>query len=120
MGKLGFDESAPPYLRVAAAVASKVESGEYAPGAQLPSLTALAESYGVAIGTVRSALNLLRDKGIVVTRAGSGSFVRRDVQPDSVSNLLVDNEIGGVAQMLELLHEINGRLKSIEDQLKGR
>lgn len=44
------------------------------PGARLPSETALAEEYGCSRQTIRSALNVLAEKGLIDKRRGSGSF----------------------------------------------
>lgn len=76
MGELDPDDRRPPFQQVADALRSEIQSGALAPGAQLPALTALGERYGVAVGTVKSALALLRDEGLIVTRHGKGSFVR--------------------------------------------
>lgn len=119
MGKLDSDEFGPPFQQVAARIAAAVSRGEYAPGDKLPALTALADEYGVAIGTVRSALNVLRDKGLVVTRAGSGSFVRSDVDPEAIEDALSHNGPHELGQVLTLLQEINERLIAIEKRLPG-
>ncbi len=52
-----------------------IESGILAPGAKLDSERTLAERYGVARTTVREALKVLRNEGLVVPRQGSGVYV---------------------------------------------
>ena len=42
---------------------------------RLPSERDLAESYGVAVGTVRQALDELRRRGLVATLPAKGTFV---------------------------------------------
>ncbi|PRX46546.1 regulatory GntR family protein [Prauserella shujinwangii] len=54
-----------------------IESGEWAPNSRLPGERALAEEYGVALGTVRKATDILRDRGLVVTLKSKGTFVTR-------------------------------------------
>jgi DNA-binding transcriptional MocR family regulator len=49
---------------------------QYAPGEKLPSGGALAEHYGVARMTIQQAVRVLRDEGLITSRAGSGVFVR--------------------------------------------
>lgn len=61
--------------QLAAILRAKIESGELAPGAKLPSETALHQTYDVARNTVRRALAILRDEGKIVTFDGRGSFV---------------------------------------------
>lgn len=52
-----------------------IESGEFSEGDRLPSERKLAEHFGVQRGTVRSALQILLDKGIIVSRERAGHFV---------------------------------------------
>ena len=62
--------------RIADDFASKIESGELGPGARLPSERPLAESYGVARNTVKAAMRLLQEAGMVDIHHGKGVFVR--------------------------------------------
>jgi DNA-binding GntR family transcriptional regulator len=41
---------------------------------------AIAEEYHVAIGTIRSAIEELRSRGLAVTYPGKGTYVRHGVQ----------------------------------------
>jgi len=52
-----------------------VISGRLAPGDKLDRETVLAARYGVARGTMRAAIELLREQGILVSRHGTGTFV---------------------------------------------
>lgn len=63
------------YVQLAAILRAQIESGELQPGQQLPSETTLTQEYGVARGTVRQAIKVLRDEGLVITRAQRGSRV---------------------------------------------
>lgn len=63
------------YLDVAAGLRSEIGSGRV--GA-LPSEAELGERYGVSRVTVRRALEILRDEGLVDSRRGSGWFVVSD------------------------------------------
>lgn len=49
--------------------------GKYPPGTQLPSETALAQSYGVAVGTMRRALTDLAAEGMLARRRKTGTVV---------------------------------------------
>jgi len=70
------DDPRPPYQQVANALRASILTRKFAPGDKLPSGPQLAEHYGVARMTVQQAIRLLRDEGLVVTRQGSGVFVR--------------------------------------------
>lgn len=66
------------YLRVADDIASRITSGELAPGARLRGERDLAGYYGVSYGTVRRAMEVLRDRGLITTIHGRGTFVSSD------------------------------------------
>jgi GntR family transcriptional regulator len=67
----------PLFRRIAADLRDAIRRGEYLPGHQLPSGTALAAQYGVAAQTVWNAINLLRAEGLVVGLQGAGVFVAK-------------------------------------------
>ncbi|MGH3321322.1 MAG: winged helix-turn-helix domain-containing protein [Streptosporangiaceae bacterium] len=64
------------YVLVADHIAARIGAGELTPGARLPGERELAEEYGVALGTVRRAVQELRDRGQVVTLPAKGTYVR--------------------------------------------
>ena len=74
---MGIDHDAeePLYLQLAAILRGQIESGELAPGAQLPSALALAGTYQVAVPTARKAVGVLKTEGLVIGVAGYGVFV---------------------------------------------
>ena len=69
-------DSRPPYLVVADLLRERIATGEFAPGAQLPTGRELSEEYDVAPNTVLSAIRQLRDEGLVISQQGRGTFVR--------------------------------------------
>lgn len=66
----------PPWRVVAADLRRRVESGEWPPGAPLPSLSALSDEYGVSQTTARKAVSSLVAAGLAETSPGWGSFVK--------------------------------------------
>jgi DNA-binding GntR family transcriptional regulator len=64
------------YLQVADDVERRINAGEIT--AQLPGERALADEYGVAYTTVRHAMQVLRERGVIITRQGRGTFVKRE------------------------------------------
>ncbi|MEU6412993.1 GntR family transcriptional regulator [Microbispora sp. NPDC046933] len=70
------DDPRPPYKQVANALRAAILTRRFEPGEKLPSGAELASTYGVARMTVQQAIRLLRDEGLVVSRQGSGVFVR--------------------------------------------
>jgi GntR family transcriptional regulator len=63
------------YVAVADHLAARIAAGELRPGARLPSERDLAAEYGVAYLTVRRAAEVLRDRGLIVTVHGRGTYV---------------------------------------------
>lgn len=64
------------YVRVADDIAARIASGELKPGARLRSERDLAEHYEVAYGTVRKAMAVLRDRELIETVHGRGTFIK--------------------------------------------
>jgi GntR family transcriptional repressor for pyruvate dehydrogenase complex len=67
----------PPRLseEVSADLETRIQRGDYAPGAQLPTEKVLAETFGVSRAVVREAIARLKADGLIETRQGSGAFV---------------------------------------------
>jgi GntR family transcriptional regulator len=55
---------------------ARIHRGDWAPGERLPSIPALAGHYGVAKQTVQRTIDQLRIEGLLITRPGSGTYVR--------------------------------------------
>jgi len=70
------------YQDIVAQIEALLDRGELRPGDQLPTERALAEQLQVSRASVREALRSLELLGIVDTRAGGGTFVRRAVAGD--------------------------------------
>jgi DNA-binding transcriptional regulator YhcF (GntR family) len=70
------DDPRPPYVQVANAIRAAILTKKFASGDKLPSRQELAKAYNVAPMTVQNALRELREEGLIVSRQGSGVFVR--------------------------------------------
>ena len=84
------------YRAIADDLRRQVEAGDFGAGRVLPSEADLSASYGASRVTVRRALEVLRDEGLLDARQGFGWFVASD-----------------------LLRQRLGRLSTIEDQLSA-
>ena len=73
-----FDGSSvtPLYEQVADYVEAQITSGDLKPGQKFPDMRDLADDWGVAYQTVRRAMRELRERGLVVSRVGKGTFVQ--------------------------------------------
>src|SRR6185436_2500613 len=65
-----------PHRQIATSLRQRIRSGEWGAGERLPSIPALADGYGVAKQTVQRAIDQLRVEGQLITRPGSGTYVR--------------------------------------------
>ena len=64
-----------PYQQLATQLRAQIKSSEIT--FQLPSITDLTTETGLAVGTVRRAIDILVKEGMVQTVPGRGTFVRR-------------------------------------------
>lgn len=66
----------PAYVQVASHLRRMIAAGTYPPGSQLPPEAALSRAYGISGMTVRQAIGLLTDEGLVQRIQGRGTFVK--------------------------------------------
>lgn len=66
---------APKYLRLSDGIMRAIETGELQTGERLPGESELARVLPFSLGTVQKALSHLAERGAVVRRHGSGTFV---------------------------------------------
>jgi GntR family transcriptional regulator len=67
----------PPFRQIAADLRRRIRSGEWVPGAAIPSMPELAEHYHVSRQTIASALGVLASEGLIVTRQGARTVVAK-------------------------------------------
>lgn len=65
----------PLYHQLQEHIASQIEEGTLLIGEALPTESELSDRYGVSRATVREALRILADRGLIEKRQGVGSFV---------------------------------------------
>lgn len=63
------------YAQVRARLIEGISAGEWRPGGAIPSEAELARGFGVAIGTIRKAVDSLVAEQVLVRRQGKGTFV---------------------------------------------
>ena len=84
-----------------------IVNGEFPVNARLPSETELATRFGASRPVVREALARLRDDGVIVSRQGSGSYVKR--RPDvAVLNLSPGASIDDIQRCFEFRYGLEG------------
>jgi CheY-like chemotaxis protein len=91
------------YVSIADNLQQQIESGEVQNGERLPSQHDMAKQYGVSLTTLRSAVDLLEQRGLVRSAHGLGTFAQSpEPASDTSQVLLVDDD----PQVLDLLAAI--------------
>lgn len=67
----------PLYVQLMNQIEERIRKGVYAPGERLQSESEMAKAHGVSIITVRNAISMLVDKGLVDKKQGKGTFVAK-------------------------------------------
>jgi len=75
--KINPNDTRSPAQQVADDLRARIESGELEPGEKLPVTHKLVERYGVSSETLRHAINRLKNAGLLETKRGVGTFVRK-------------------------------------------
>lgn len=72
---IDHESGRPIYMQLADIVAGMIEAGSLVVDRPIPAESRLAEEYGVARLTARRAVRELRERGLVYTVQGKGTFV---------------------------------------------
>jgi DNA-binding transcriptional regulator YhcF (GntR family) len=106
------DDPRPPYLQVASSLRAAILTGALQPGDKLPTQADLAAQYGIARMTLQQSLRILRDEGLIVSRQGSGVFVRERRQPPADLGTHLDIAFAGQDVVLDFAGYTADPLKS--------
>ena len=66
----------PKYIQISERLIRDIAAGHLADGARLPPEREMADDLGLSVGTLRKALAVLADKGLLSRVQGSGNYVR--------------------------------------------
>jgi GntR family transcriptional regulator len=73
--KIDNDSPEHPYVQLASLLRSEIKAGRIGP--RVPSIMELANETGLSAATVKRAMGLLRDEGLIYAVPGRGTFVRK-------------------------------------------
>ncbi len=91
------------YEQIAEWLRRRISDGEILPGGKLPPGREVAAEWGVAMGTVNKAIEILRDDGLVVSRQGSGhTVVEQPVARPAGHRKRGTNRLSGAAPYLRI------------------
>lgn len=71
------------YKKIAENIKSKIKNGQYKAGDILPDQSQIAKDFNTTRSTVHKALNLLVVEGMIYSKRGAGTFVRKDFNLDT-------------------------------------
>ncbi|MDR3134988.1 MAG: GntR family transcriptional regulator [Deltaproteobacteria bacterium] len=69
------NDKTPAYLQLSHIIKKIIASGEFPPGSKLPSEAAIGKHYGLSTMTVRQAIGLVAEQGLLRRIQGSGTYV---------------------------------------------
>ena len=90
---VGSEAGAPLYLQLAAALRDDIVAGLFPVGSLLPTEEGLGERFGVSRHTVREALRLLREDGLVSSRRGAGTRVLAPAASGDIHQVMSINDL---------------------------
>lgn len=86
------------YENIAIDMKKKIQEGIYKPNDQLPFEAEMCKTYGVSRITVKKAMDLLVNQGLVVKRRGAGTFVKNiTLPPKGKHSQSVSSQFSGFA-----------------------
>lgn len=85
----------PKYVQIAEMLTRDIAAGRLADGARLPPEREMAEALGIAVGTLRRALDVLDERQLIDRKQGSGNYIRARSDVPSVYRFLRIERIGG-------------------------
>ncbi|OLT11713.1 hypothetical protein BJF79_23615 [Actinomadura sp. CNU-125] len=77
---IDLDSPDPLYEQVAAIIEARIKDGTYTK--RIPPARALKDEFDLSLPTIQKAIGLLKERGVVVTRVGRGTFVAQSDEVD--------------------------------------
>lgn len=107
----------PVYQQIAVDIASKIASGKYPVGEKIKGRTTLAGYYNVSPETIRKAVCILEDVGVVLVRAGVGiEVVSAEKAKEYLSKYSDVSNLNSIKKnILEIIQDQNEQAKRLKD-----
>jgi GntR family transcriptional regulator len=109
--EMNRNDASPLHEQVASDLRRRMEVGELSGGDKLPSLRALAATYGVSEVTAHTAIRELQRESLVTSVPGRGTFVQQDAAARVAA---AGGESGEVAALRQEVADLRQRVEAIE------
>lgn len=86
------------YKEIAISLKEKIVEGIFTEGNVLPTQKDLAHQYKTSRVTIRKAIQLLIDEGLLYTRSGSGTYVRNNIRKNNQNVTQINSIFGTTTQ----------------------
>lgn len=104
----------PNYIRILNSLKQKIENGIYKDGEKLPSQEELSQEYGVSMMTLRHAMDILEQEGLINRKQGMGTFVSLK-STDQGHVLVVEDESQTREVLKETISNLGYEVEAVED-----
>ena len=74
---MDWKEGLSRWVQITDELERRIEAGEYEPGDRVPSVLSIMQEFQVASATAQKSLVGLRDRGLIKTYPGMGSYVKQ-------------------------------------------
>ncbi len=98
----------PLYYQIETILRRKILSGEFEPGSNIPSESKLIDEFQVSRITIRQALALLEQDGLIVRRRGKGTFV-----PDSIRSMKAPRLNGTMEDLINMSKQTDANVLEV-------
>ena len=99
---LNQDNIVPLYEQLMNILEHDIRTGKYSPGDRIMTESELSKKYGISLITVRKAIGLLTEKGLLIKKQGKGTFVAKPKYSRNIRRL------SGFTQMCEQMGVVPG------------
>lgn len=111
-----MQENLPRYVKIAHDICSKILSGEFKEGDIIKGRSLLASTYNVSPETIRKAITILANEGIVEVKQGVGIFVDSIIKAKQYADKWdaqssIDEQYNKVTTLIEEANKLNIKLQ---------
>lgn len=111
-----MQENLPRYVKIAHDICSKILSGEFKEGDIIKGRSLLASTYNVSPETIRKAITILANEGIVEVKQGVGIFVDSVIKAKQYADKWdaqssIDEQYNKVTTLIEEANKLNIKLQ---------